>query len=57
MEIKGSALANFITEVTYSNIAEVIGTTDNAEAAKVARVRGRDDYVLIEGDTKQWTYM
>ena len=32
--IKGQALIDFITEITYSNIVEVARTVDNAEVAK-----------------------
>ena len=35
MVIKGQALCDFITEFTYTSVAEVAGTTDMAEAVKV----------------------
>ena len=37
--IKGQALSNFITEFTYSNTAEVTGTTNSTEPAKAIGVR------------------
>ena len=35
MAIKGQALAGFIAEFTYTNTAELTGTTDITEAVKV----------------------
>ena len=55
MVIKGQALANFIAEFTYSNVIEVTGTTNSAEAAKVLGVRERENSVSIEEDANQWT--
>ena len=55
MMIKGQALADFIVEFTYSNTAEVTGMTNGAEAAKAAKVGGREDTVRIERDIEQWT--
>ena len=51
--IQGQVLANFIAKFTYSNTAEVIGTTDSAEAAKPVGVRGKKDSVPTEGDAEQ----
>ena len=53
--IIGQALANFIVDFTYSNTAEVIGTTNSTEAAKVTRVREKENSISIEGDAEQWT--
>ena len=50
--IKGQALADFIAEFTYSTATEVTGTTDGAEAAKAAEVKGRKDSVPIEEDVE-----
>ena len=54
MAIKGQALANFIAEFT-SNAAEVIETTNNTEAVKVAEVREKENSVPTKGDAEQWT--
>ena len=43
--IKGQALADFIAEFTYSNVAEVTGTANSVEAAKAAGVGGKEDSV------------
>ena len=43
--IKGQVLTDFIAEFTYSNTAEVSGTTNNFEVAKVVRVREKEYYV------------
>ena len=40
--IKGQALVDFIAKFTYSNIIEVAGTTDNAEATKKVE-RGKSE--------------
>ena len=53
--IKGQALADFIAEFTYSNVVEVIGMTNSAEAKKAAGVRERENSVPIVGDAEQWT--
>ena len=53
--IKGQALADFITEFTYSNVTEVTGMTNSAEAVKATKVREREDSVPTEGDVEQWT--
>ena len=44
--IKGQALASFMVEFTYSNVAKVNGIANSAEAAKVVGVRGKKDSVL-----------
>ena len=49
--IKGQALADFIVEFTYSNVVEVTGMADGAEAIGVM---GREDSVPTEEDAKQW---
>ena len=53
--IKGQALADFIVEFTYSNTAEVTGTTNSTEAAKATEVREKENSVPTEWDTEQWT--
>ena len=55
MVIKWQALADFIAEFTYSNVTEVTGTTNSAEAAKVAGERDRKDSVPTKRDVEQWT--
>ena len=45
---KGQALVEF----TYSNAAEVTGTSNNTEAAKATRVKERENSVPIEGDAQ-----
>ena len=54
---KGQALADFIAEFTYSNAAEVTGTADSVEVAKVAEVRGREDSVPTKGTLNNGPYM
>ena len=51
--IKGQALADFIAEFTYSNTAEVTGTSDSTEAAKAAKVREKESFVPTERDVEQ----
>ena len=54
MAIKRQALADFITEFTYSNTAEVTGTTNSTETAKAigVRERERESFVPMEGDAE-----
>ena len=52
--MKRQALADFITEFTYSNIVEVTGTSNSTKAAKAARIREKEDSVSIEGNAEQW---
>ena len=51
--IKGQALVDFIAEFTYSNVIEVTGTTNSAEATKVAGVREKENSVPIERVAEQ----
>ena len=53
MEIKGQALVDFIVEFTYSNTAEVTGTTNSTEAMKAAGVREKENFVPIERGAEQ----
>ena len=50
--IKGQALADFIAEFTYSNVAKITGTTNSAEAAKAVGVREKDNSESTEGDAE-----
>ena len=50
--IKRQALVDFITEFTYSNAAEVTGTTNVTEAVKATVIRGREDSVPTKGDVE-----
>ena len=54
--IKGQALANFITEFTYTNPTEVAGTTDNVKTVKVVEAQRKKDSTLAKEDTEQWTF-
>ena len=47
---KEQALADFIVELTYSNAAEVTGTTNNTEAVKATGVKENKNSVPTEGD-------
>ena len=53
--IKGQALVDFIVEFTYADDAEVAGTMDNAEAAKVAKVQREKNSILVKRDADKWT--
>ena len=52
--IKGQALANFIAEFTNADTAELVGTTDNPEVAKVAEAQ-EENSALKKGGVVQWT--
>ena len=51
MTIKGQALVEF----TYTDIVEVAGTTDIAEAVKVVKAQGEKNSALVKKDVEQWT--
>ena len=53
--IKGQALADFIVECTYSNVAELTRMTNNTEAVKAAGVREKENSVATDGDAEKWT--
>ena len=52
MVIKGQTLANFIVEFTYVDAAKVVGTVDNAEAAKVVEALGEKNSITAKTDSK-----
>ena len=52
--IKGQALADFITEFTYSNTAKVTGTANSTEAVKSIGGREKENSVPTEEDAEQW---
>ena len=45
-KIKGQALAEF----TYADIVEVVGTTDNTKAVRVAEAQGEKNFAPMKGD-------
>ena len=52
MTIKGQALVDFMAEFTYIDTAEVVGMTDNAEAAKMAQALREKNSTLTKEDAK-----
>ena len=52
MAIKGQALTDFIVEFTYVNAAEVAGTADNAEAAKVEESLREKNSALVKKESE-----
>ena len=48
--IKGQALADFIAEFTYADVAEIVGMTDNAEAVNMAESQGEKNSAPTKKD-------
>ena len=57
MVIKGQVLVDFIAKFSYSNTAEVIGTTKSTKAAKAAGVREKENLYLQNGMLNSRPYM
>ena len=55
MVIKGQALAEFIAEFTYANVAEVTGKAGITKAVKMVEAQGEKNSVLSKRDAEQWT--
>ena len=52
MAVKGQALAKFIIELTYVNVAKIARTGDNAEVAKVAEALGKKNSTPAKEDSE-----
>ena len=51
IEINGQGLADFIEEFTYASTIEIIGMTNDVEAAKVVEARDKEESAPIQEDT------